>query len=554
MHGNTYLRFKTRAFMRTYNSSKQLTFEGFDTPFERNLLPTNRWVKLAHSIPWDECVGIYLKSLSSTMGRPAINARLALGSMLIKHVKGLSDREVIEAIQENIYLQYFVGFCSFNPEPAFDPSLMVTLRERMGEKEFDKMNDLIIQKALGIKKTEPKASTREEENEPKDLSGTEGREDSKQQSPATTGDKKGTSVGNKGKLKLDATVADQMIVYPTDLNLLNTAREESERLIDQLFKKSQRLIKPRTYRQLARKRYLKVAKKKQKTKREIRKAIGQQLRYLKRNINTINTLWDETGSRHAPFTQYRDLKIFWVIQLLYEQQNKMYEERTNRHSDRIVNIYQPYVRPILRGKEKHKVEFGSKIGVSEFDGFARLDHLSWNAYNECSDLITQVERYRILTGYYPEVVMADQIYMTRKNRKWLKERNIRHIGKPLGKPKKLTPYQKRKQRKERNMRNHIEGKFGQAKNAYELNRIRARRADTSQSWIACIVVALNLVRWVKIMPVILLLWQFFICNALNFVALLIEWLVTPIRPKAYEVPGEQKNRSRSFGTVYPVAA
>ena len=490
--------------MRTYNPSSQLTIEGFETPFENKLLPNNRWIKLAQSIPWDECAAIYLRTLSSKMGRPGIDARLAVGTLVIKHLKGLSDREAIQSIQENIYLQYFVGFSSFNPYPAFDPSLMVTLRKRMGEKEFDEMNDLILQKALGLKKQESKQAVEKE-----DLEEVSGQENTSTSSDNIS-DKAEAKRNNKGKLKLDATVADQMIVYPTDLNLLNKAREESERLIDQLFKRSERKIKPRTYRRIAHKRYLKVAKKKQKTKREIRKAIGQQLRYLKRNFKTINQLWDESGQNRSPFSTRRDLQIFWVIQLIFDQQSKMYEERIHRHSDRIVNIYQPYVRPIVRGKEKHKVEFGSKIGASEFDGFTRLDHLSWDAYNESSDLILQVQRYKKLTGYYPDVVMVDRIYMTRANRKWLKEKRIRHIGKPLGKSKELTPYQKRKQRIERNMRNHIEGKFGQAKNGYELNKIRARRADTSQSWIACIILVLNLIRWEKIMPAILFLVEFFI--------------------------------------------
>jgi hypothetical protein len=43
-------------------------------------------------------------------------------------------------------------------------------------------------------------------------------------------------------------------------------------------------------------------------------------------------------------------------------------------------------------------------------------------------------------------------------------------------------------------RNPIEGKFGQAKNAYGMNRIRARLKNTSQSWIASIILVLNLVK------------------------------------------------------------
>jgi hypothetical protein len=42
-------------------------------------------------------------------------------------------------------------------------------------------------------------------------------------------------------------------------------------------------------------------------------------------------------------------------------------------------------------------------------------------------------------------------------------------------------------------RNPIEGKFGQAKTTYGLNRIKARLAQTSESWVASIILVLNLV-------------------------------------------------------------
>ncbi|MCB0838345.1 MAG: transposase [Bacteroidetes bacterium] len=309
----------------------------------------------------------------------------------------------------------------------------------------------------------------------------------------------GQHPSHKGKLKIDATVADQLIEYPTDLKLLNQARLESERIIDLLYQRSDRKIKPRTYRRVAQKHYLALAKKRKKSQKALRKGIGRQLRYLRRNIQTIDALFEELPKKPFPL-RFRDLKLFWVIRLLYDQQLYMYQHRVKSHPDRIVNLYQPYVRPIPRGKDKGKTEFGAKLGVSEVDGFCRIDHLSWDAYNECTDLINQVEAYQDLYGYDPEVVLADQIYLTRANRAWLKSRGIRHIGLPLGRPKALSAYAKRKLRNERNMRNHIEGKFGQGKNAYGLTRIRARRADTSESWIAAIFTVLNLRRWLKILP------------------------------------------------------
>ena len=219
---------------------------------------------------------------------------------------------------------------------------------------------------------------------------------------------------------------------------------------------------------------------------------------MKRNINHINTLLDEIGVTLFPLDQ-RKQKMFWVIQEVYRQQNEMYEEKKHRISDRIVSIYQPFVRPILRGKDKHKVEFGAKINVSIRDGFARIDSLDWNNFNESTDLINQVENYKKCYGYYPEVVLADTIYGTRVNRKYLKEMGIRYCGKALGRPKreKESAYQKRKRVKELGERNHIEGKFGQAKNKYGLTKNRAKRQDTSESWVSCIFFVMNVVKFSK---------------------------------------------------------
>jgi transposase, IS5 family len=121
--------------------------------------------------------------------------------------------------------------------------------------------------------------------------------------------------------------------------------------------------KPRTYRWLARKQYLNVAKKKNKAKSELRKAIGQQLRYLRRNLKSINELLNKSTSMRFPL-ETRDQRIFWVIQYAYDKQTRMYRDHFHIIDDRIVNIYQPYVRPIVRGKDKAQVDFGAKPGVS----------------------------------------------------------------------------------------------------------------------------------------------------------------------------------------------
>lgn len=114
-------------------------------------------------------------------------------------------------------------------------------------------------------------------------------------------------------------------------------------------------------------------------------------------------------------------------------------------------------------------------------------------------MISQVEKYYAIHGYYPDLVQVDKAYSTRVNRAWLKKRNIRITAPPLGrKPKeKATPYQKAKLKKEAAERNHIEAKFGQGKNGYNLNKIRAKLKVTAESWVSCIFFVMNLINYQK---------------------------------------------------------
>lgn len=486
--------------MIKYTPANQLTLEAFKHPFEKVLDPNNRWVQLAGLVPWDELAGIYARSLDPDAGRLSVDVRMVIGALIIKHKLCLSDRDTVDMISENLYMQYFCGLKSFCTEPPFDPSLFVDIRKRMGSDKFDEFNDIIIRRSESLKPMKKRIM--------KDKSGSrrdKGKDNPVQEHSSKDVESSSKEIANQGKLKLDASVADQYITYPTDLKLLNKSREEAERIIDGLYKTGNFENKPRTYKRKARATYLEVAKKRNKTKKQLRLAVGKQIRFLSRNLRIINQMLDNFALDHFPLNK-RDQKIFWVLQHILQQQKYMYDNKTHVCPDRIVNIYQPHVRPIVRGKDKTNVEFGSKINISEVDGFVRLDHLGWDNFDEGSDLKLQVERFKDLYGCYPEVVLVDKRYLTRENRGWLKERRIRIVGKPLGRPPKqeLTAYQKRKIRKENNQRNHVEGKFGQGKNAYELNKIRAKRRDTSESWVSAIFFVMNLVRLCKVAKYFLL--------------------------------------------------
>ena len=487
--------------MIRYRSEKQQTLDGFETPFQTALDPNNRWVKLSESIPWDELAEGYYAGLSSRQGRPAKDARLVIGAVIIKHKLCLSDEETVLQIQENPYLQYFAGLPGYSSEPPFAPSLFVEIRKRMGPAVFETFHQAILSAVQGEKtkgKQQDGSNTPEAEHQ--------GDGSDRDQDPPAAGvqDKEAVEPPaanhRQGKLILDATVAEQAIRYPTDLSLLNEARQFSEQIIDRLYPHTGWTRKPRTYRQKARKSFLAVAKRRRPGRQILRRGIKQQLQYLRRNLGHIERLTD-TWAMGTPMPLPRWLlHRYWVIQHLYAQQWQMYRTNTRRCDHRIVSISQPHVRPIVRGKQNKAVEFGSKLSVSlDGEGLAQVDHLRWDAFHEGHDLPAQVEAYRRRCGHYPEVVLGDPLYGTRANRRYLKARGIRFAGKPLGRPKKLTEDNreeltrlKAQRREEYLQRIPIEGKFGQGKNGYRLNYIRAKRADTSAAWINSIFLVMNL--------------------------------------------------------------
>lgn len=447
--------------MINYNSQYQRQFEEFSNLCQLALDPNNRWIQLGALLPWDRMVAIYQKKFSSYMGAEATDPRWVIGAFIIKHKLGLSDEETLQTISENPYMQFFLGLATYRPRPLFSHTLFVELRKKLGEETFERFSQTLITLSSG---TQPAA----------------GGQDAPKQAP-------------KGKLKIDATVADQYIRYPNDLSLAGEARVKTEAIIDQLWEltKGRLPVKPRTYRNLAHKRYLSQAKKKNASRASRRKTLRYLLNCVERNLGHIDGMLDLIGGRAFPLP-HKYQRQLWVIHTLYAQQRGMYDARSRRCEDRIVSISQPHVRPIVRGKKGKRVEFGAKLGLSLFGGYLTHQTISWDAYNEGADLQDQAETHRLLTGHYPELIQCDKIYHTNDNRSWCSQRGIRMTALPKGPKPKLSAYQKRKQRKEYTERNHIEGRIGNAKQALSLNQIKAKLRDTSETWIAATLFVLNL--------------------------------------------------------------
>ena len=265
------------------SSTEQLSFENFYLPFGGKLSGENRWIRLAELVPWETFESEYAEQFSEGQGAPAKTFRMALGALIIKEKIGTSDEETVEQIRENPYLQYFLGLSEYSDKAPFEASMMVHFRKRLNLEFVGRINERIVKapKELEQKEIEEKQD-KKEENE--------------------------TEPANHGKLLLDATVAPADIRYPTDIKLLNEAREQTETVIDALYKqvKEQLPKKPRTYRREARTAYLQIAKQRKPNRKKIRKALRKQLRSLfpSQHIFSVRTI---SSSRRKPHRSRTEL-------------------------------------------------------------------------------------------------------------------------------------------------------------------------------------------------------------------------------------------------------
>ena len=457
--------------------SRQMTLNDFILPFSGKLNADNRWVQLARIIPWDQIEKDYAFLFPSDRGNVAKPVRMALGSLIIKTKCGYSDRETVQQITENPYLQYFLGLSEYQVNKPFTPVAMVKFRKRFNTERMAKVNELILraeadQQTANATTDEEEVTTKDHDDDNNNTPGSSSTVEAEEEpieEPAKP---------NQGTLILDATCTPADVRFPTDVGLLNEAREKLDKMIDILHQGLGKQEKrPRTYRNIARKRYLALSKQRSRKEKQIRRAVREQLQYVKRNLRIVDQLLDKASKQEQPCgLTPRYMNLLSTILTLLSQQTAMYQTRSHRIQDRIVNLYQPHVRPSVRGKTGAVVEFGAKVAISLENGYSRIEELSWDPFNEATTLIETVERYRQRPGYYPESILVDRIYRNRDNLAYCKEYGIRMSGPKLGRPIANTVIKKAEKQLERQdarERNAVEGKFREGKRKYSLSRIMA---------------------------------------------------------------------------------
>jgi len=291
----------------------------------------------------------------------------------------------------------------------------------------------------------------------------------------------------------DATAYESYIKYPTDVKLLWDC---CVWVFESVFMLSKELSKKRPrskYREQSMKQtnYSKTKKKTYKLRTKRRESL---LHLLNQGVGFLENILEEFGGAIELKTYISILEKLKTIRVIYYQQNYMHENPGEYVKDRIVSLFKPYLRPIIRGKENKRVEFGAKVHVYQVDGINIIDKLSFDPFNEAKNLKGCIAKHQ---HYFKELhqLGVDNIYGTNENRRFLTGNEIYTCLPRKGKPSK-NEKQLRKLRQElgKQRATVLEGSFGNEKNHYALRKIKARTQSTEIVWILFGIMTANAVK------------------------------------------------------------
>jgi len=277
----------------------------------------------------------------------------------------------------------------------------------------------------------------------------------------------------------DATCYETDMRYPTNVKLL----WECTHWVYHQMKLTCKYLKVRMPRNKfleQQERYLHYSRKRKKTHKETIVRERSFLYLLGKLLIIQDQLEDQYATRMSFSKKYYG-RMGTIRKILLQQQTMFKTGESVK--GRILSIEKSYIRPIVRGKETKKVEFGAKVNMIQIDGINFIEHLSFNAFNEGTRMISSIRCARSLVGKITHIA-GDDIYATNKNRKYATRNKLTTCFKRKGRAGKYEDQRviiSRELRKERATR--MEGSFGTEKEYYGLQKIKARTEKNEILWI-----------------------------------------------------------------------
>ena len=391
--------------------------ELFKSRLSNQLNPRDPLFILAHQINWsffEEEFGVLYKAGS---GHPPKSVRLMVGLMMLQHMNGLSDEQVVYQWVQNPYWQYFCGYDYLQWELPCDPTSMTRWRKRLGAENLEKILAQTIVTAL---QTEAVA--------PQDLK----------------------------RVIADTTVMEKNIAFPTDSKLLNKAREQLVDLAGECgLKLRQSYTRVGKFASLNAGRYAH-AKQFKRMRREVKKLKN----YLGRTVRDIERQIQDS----------LDLQVEFADLLAMAKQLLSQEKKSQ---DKLYSLHAPEAYCISKGKAGKPYEFGCKVSLvlthkqglalssqalheNQYDG-----HTLSSSLKKAEELaLTSIEQAFVDKGYKGHDVEGTAVYISGQKRGM-----TRTLKKNLKRRSAIEPHIGHMKSEGKLRRNHLKGAIGDALNA-----------------------------------------------------------------------------------------
>jgi IS5 family transposase len=165
---------------------------------------------------------------------------------------------------------------------------------------------------------------------------------------------------------------------------------------------------------------------------------------------------------------------------------------------RLVSLADPDARPIRKGKPGRPTEFGYSLLVAEDErGFVADHQLQRGNPPDAPQLVPAVQRVVAVTGRTPGTVVGDRGFGTAANDQAVEALGVKRVGlQRTGRPGKARQALERTRRfrRLRNWRVGIEARISHLKRSFGLRRTRLRRLGGARTWVGLGIFAYNLQR------------------------------------------------------------
>jgi len=404
--------------------------------------------KMHYSIPWDQ-LSDCLPRENTGPGAPRwFSAQGMFGLMFLKSYLNISDEKLIERFNTDWSLQIFCNKLLREGQRIKDKAIVSRIRTYIAEHaDWQLLQEVLIKHWK-------------------------------------------RDMNNTHVLLMDATCYESYIRFPTDVKLL---WESCHWIFEkQLYRwcKVLGLKRPRSKYLEQKRRQLDFDRRRKKPYKLAMKRKKALIYLLEKGIDQFQSILDSYPQINL---KQSDRIYLRTIKKILEQQQFLLTHPAKKLKDRIVSLPKPYVRPIIRGKETKRVEFGMKAHLLQVDGICMIDHLSFNAFNESTRLKISTLKHRSVFGKLFQVG-ADRIYSTNANRKYLTDKKIFTCFPRKGRQID-TKAEKQLRSAIANQRATVmEGSFGVQKISYGLNKIKAKSKKNEFLWVFFGVMTANAVK------------------------------------------------------------